>query len=152
MAATSETLSLSIGDQVPNARLASKTYAGVIDLHGKQVFIDLSSDAVRTSAESAMPILCEVELYFSCLVRKQVRFTQISPPTFDDRHYTRVIPGFYASFRAVATQQCSIQKVGDKPPVETMPIHKPERFVPNWIRIDFHDGRWIGEYGFKRTI
>jgi len=55
-------------------------------------------------------------------------------------------------FRAVATQQCRIKDVGDKPPVETMPIHKPERFVPDWIKIDYRAGQWVGEYGFKRTI
>ncbi len=152
MIANSETLNLSIGDQVPDTRLASKTYAGVIDLLGKQVFIDLSSDAVRASAENAMPIICEVELYFSCLVRKQVRFREMSALAADENNYTRVIPGFFAGFRAVATQQCRIQDVGDKPPVETMPIHKPERFVPDWIKVDYRAGQWIGEYGFKRTI
>ncbi len=152
MVAVSATLNLSIGDQVPATRLASMTYASVIDLHGKQVFIDVSSDAVRAVSESALAVLCEVELYFSCLVRKQLRFCAINSPPDNDVQYARVMPGFFAGFRAVATQQCRIRDVGDKPPVETMPVHKPERFVPDWIKIDYRAGQWIGEYGFKRTI
>lgn len=152
MAALTDTLNLSIGDQVPATRLASRTYAGAIELHGKQVFIDLTSDAVRAVGESAFPIFCEIELYFSCLVRKQVRFREIDTLSVDDRNHARVMAGFFAGFRAVSTQQCRISDVGDKPPVETMPVHKPERFVPDWIKIDYRHDQWIGEYGFKRTI
>ena len=152
MIATTETLNLSIGDRVPNARLAHRPYSGVIDLHGKQVFIDLSADALSACRESSRPIICQVELYFGCLVRKQVRFREMSPLAANEENYTRVVPGFFAGFRAVASQNCLIRDAGDKPPVETMPIRKAERFVPDWIKIDHRAGQWIGEYGFKRTI
>ena len=152
MSANSEVLNLSIGDRISDARLARQPYSGVIDLHGKQVFIDVSADALRACMDSARPIICEVELYFSCLVRKQVRFREMSPLAADEEQYARVVPGFFAGFRAVATQHCRISDVGDKPPVETMPIQKPERFVPDWIKVDYRAGQWIGEYGFKRTL
>jgi hypothetical protein len=46
MIANSEILNLSIGDRIPDTRLAHQPYSGVIDLYGKQVFIDLSADAL----------------------------------------------------------------------------------------------------------
>lgn len=147
-----ETLNLSIGDQVKDRRLAAKSHAGVIELSGKQVFIDMTADAVEACSASSVPIACELELYFSCLVRKQLRFTEGTGLTPGDDSHAAVIPGFSVSFRAVTTQTCSIDSAGDKPPVETMPIHKPERFVPDWIRIDYRAGQWLGEYGFKRTL
>jgi len=148
----SELLNLSVGDCIADSRLSAHAYSGKVAIQGKSVNIDVTRQAVKAASEHHYPILIEVELYFSCLVRKQIRFREINALAADETKYTRVIPGFFTGFRAVATQQCRIKDVGVKPPVETMPIHKPERFVPDWIKIDYRAGQWIGEYGFKRTI
>jgi len=147
----SQLLNLSIGDQVPDRRLTASSYSGVVNLNGKQVLVAVSADAVTAVADSRLPVVAEFELYFSCLVRKQVRFREISGVAPEDSDYSRVVPGLYATFRAVTTKHCAIADSGDKPPVEAMPIVHPERFAPDWIRIDFRNGQWRGEYGFART-
>lgn len=145
----SEILNLSIGDVVPQRRLSESAYSGAISLHGKPVSVSLSAEAVRSAANSHLPILAELELYFSCFVRKQMRFCEIRGKAPGGEDYARVIPGFYASFRAVTTKHCTIAGLdGKAPPVEAMPVKRPRTFVPDWIRIDFHAGQWRGEYGY----
>lgn len=142
------TLTLSIGEQIPDRRLSLQAFSGVIRLFGKQVTVDVSSDAVRAAADSRRPVIAELELYFSCLVRKQVRFLESGDPVLDGDECARILPGLYTTFRAVTTQHCAIVEAADQPPVETMSVRHPERFVPDWIRIDYRGRQWRGAYGF----
>ena len=146
----SHILNLSIGDTVPARRLSASAHAGRVNLKGKEVLIEVSADAVRAASDSRLPVLAELELYFCCLVRKQLRFREINGVQPQNENSSRVFPGLYAAFRAVTTSHCSVADVGDKPPVETMPVCQPERFVPDWIRIDYRAGQWLGEYGYAR--
>lgn len=145
-----QTLNLSIGDNVPDRRLSASSWSGTVNLKGKQLLIDISADAIRALADSRLPVVAELELYFSCLVRKQLRFREINGIQPLDDEYTRVIPGFYTTFRAVTTKTCAVAETDGKPPVETMPIRRAERFVPDWLKIDYRAGQWLGEYGFTR--
>lgn len=148
----SETLNLSIGDFVSDTRLTVSAVSGTAELFGKQVNFVLSADAVRAAADSDLPVLAEMELYFSCLVRKQLRFRNIQGVRADDMGIARLIPGFYTSFRAVTTAHCKRSEADTAAPVEEIAIKQPQRFVPDWIRIDFRNDRWLGEYGFTQTF
>ncbi len=143
-------LNLSIGDHIPDRRLSAKSYTGTVRLQGKSVRIDISADAVREADAGNQPVLAELELYFSCLVRKQLRFRRLHDQQTEGDGLVRVIPGFYTSFRAITTSHCAIVDAGGGVPVETMPVQHPERFVPDWIRIDYRARQWRGEYGFAR--
>jgi hypothetical protein len=44
------------------------------NLHGRAVAIELTQAANDALAQRSTPLLAEMELYFSCLVRKKVRF------------------------------------------------------------------------------
>jgi hypothetical protein len=143
-----QTLTLSIGERIPDRRLSVQAYSGVIRLFGKQVIVDVSRDAVRAAADSPCPVIAELELYFSCLVRKQVRFLESDGHVLDGDERVRIVPGLYATFRAVTTRHCAIAEVGNQPPVETMAVRHPERFVPDWIRVDYRGHQWRGAYGF----
>jgi len=143
-----QTLELRVGDRIPDHRLSPTAFAGTIHLLEKPVLAYVSADAVQAATDSRLPIVAELELYFSCLVRKQVRFHQTTGLEPGTEGATRLVPGLYAAFRAVTTARCAIAEAGDRPPVEVMPVDRPGRFVPDWMRIDYHRGRWQGEYGF----
>ena len=123
-----------------------------MELKGKNVRVDISESAVQALSERDTPLLVEIELYFSCLVRKQIRFTALSEKPAPDSESARVMRGLFASFRAVTTSHCRIDEVDGKPPVETMPVKKPDLFIPDWLKLDFRAGRWLGEYGFKNDF
>ncbi|MCO6411161.1 MAG: hypothetical protein J5I92_00295 [Thiogranum sp.] len=150
----SSALQLSIGDVIPRSRFSRDAFSGKVKLAGKPVQFDISVPAMRLLAESASPVSVELELYFSCLVRKQMRFRELDvehasgDPTASR---TPVVPGLFASFRAVTTQVCRIADVDGKPPVQTLPVKKSDLFVPDWVRIDYRAGKWRGEFGFERN-
>ncbi|HHJ15369.1 MAG TPA: hypothetical protein ENJ80_01590 [Gammaproteobacteria bacterium] len=148
----SELLNLSVGDRVTRSVFSSGAFTGSVTLQDRQVEIFLSAAAVDAASEASKPILAQMELYFSCLVRKQVRFMELdlaNPDIVADR--ASIIPGLFTSFRAICTQHCNIADFVGKPPVETMPVKKRGMFMPDWIRIDYRAGEWLGEYGFARN-
>ncbi len=114
-----------------------------IDIFGKKVTVSLSSMAIKALSSRDKPLIAEMELYFSCLIRKQVRFKEKA-----DGNLVDVVDQLSVRFRPVMTKSCGIDYEGDEPPLEDFPIEKPEAFVPHWLKIDFKKDKWIGEFGF----
>ena len=114
-----------------------------IDIFGKKVTVSLTSSAIRALSNREKPLIAEMELYFSCLIRKQVRFKENV-----EGDLVNVVDLLSVRFRPVMTKSCGIDYEGDEPPLEDFPIEKPEAFVPHWLKIDFKKDNWIGEFGF----
>jgi hypothetical protein len=115
--------------------------------HGKNVQVTLSPAAAEALVRRSTPLLAEMELYFSCLVRKQLRFYEQDPSTEDS---VPLSTGLHLRFRPVMTQACGVASVeGEEPPVTDFPISKPAAFVPHWLYIDYRDGQWQGEFGYR---
>lgn len=115
-----------------------------IELDNKQVAVTLSSRAERALAELAAPLVAEMELYFSCLIRKAVRFKPLSAAGAA----VLVRDNLYVRFRPVASRSCGV-KVGEGlPPLDDLPIVNPTAYTPDWLKIDFRHGEWIGQFGY----
>ena len=111
-------------------------------------FYDRDTQVMLTpAAEKAMqnmqaPLTAEMELYFSCLLRKKVRF-------YADRAEGQILGGqLHIAFRPVMTAVCGNDYIGDEPPVTDFPIVKPAPYVPKWLKLDFSHGQWQGEFGY----
>ncbi len=115
----------------------------VIEVSGKPVEIDWSSAAQRVLERRNQPLRVEMELYFSCLLRKRVRFEE------QVRSRSFVAAGTYleVAFRPVMTRTCPMADY-DEIPLEDFPIVNPSAFVPHWLRIDFRGQAWHGTFGF----
>ncbi len=104
---------------------------------------------VSKSAQAALdrrqyPLLLELELYFSCLVRKRVHVRDAL-----DSEAVVLNDKLSVRFRPVVTQQCAMRDVErDNPPVMDMPAVNPERYFPHWLALDFRHGDWIAEFGY----
>ena len=116
----------------------------IVEIHGKPVRVTWSAAAEREMHRRDAVLLAEMELYFSCLIRKAVRFNQ---EAVNEGRMVVVNDHLQVSFRPVMTQSCSLDAAG-KPPLETMPIVNPGAFVPSWLKIDFKRDQWHGEFGF----
>ena len=115
-----------------------------IEIQGKHVSVSLSKSAEKALAARDKLLVAEMELYFSCLIRKQVRFKEAV-----EGDLVNVSEKLAVHFRPVMTKSCSINYGGDEPPpLEDFPIKKPEAFIPHWLKIDFKKGEWCGEFGF----
>jgi len=115
----------------------------IIDIFGKKVTVSLSHAAVTALSKRNKPLIAEMELYFSCLIRKKVRFRENL-----DGDLVDVIDQLSVRFRPVMTKECGIDYEGEEPPLTDFPIEKPAAFVPHWLKIDFRKEEWIGEFGF----
>ena len=117
-----------------------------VTIEGKPVVIETSKSADRELRQRRHPLLAEMELYFSCLIRKKVRFHEAG------EHDNEIPVGDQLAirFRPVMTAKCDIHYEGDEPPLTDFPIVKPKAYIPHWLHIDYHGGEWVGEFGYNR--
>lgn len=113
-------------------------------LNDKELEVSLTASAQRALAERHSPLCVEMELYFSCLIRKQVNFGDSIPK--DDA--IPVGDRLYVRFHPVMSQVCSVEGHLDGPPVTDFPIVRQERFSPHWLTIDYRNGHWAGDFGY----
>ncbi|QKT03797.1 hypothetical protein HUS23_08185 [Ectothiorhodospiraceae bacterium 2226] len=107
---------------------------------GRPVRVELTPAAQATLAERRAPLAVEMELYFSCLIRKAVRFADAAPEDAAEQ-------GLVLRFRPVMSQGCPVD--AGTPPLVAMPIAgDPARFVPHWLKLDYRGGTWQGEFGY----
>lgn len=116
-------------------------------LLGKQVTVHLS-DAARHALNHRKHHLClEMELYFSCLIRKQVKVR----PAIDNGISVFVSDKLEIGFKPVITQSCSANTcAGNASQSNSSPINKPERYIPSWLHVDFKKGEWCSEFGYSK--
>jgi len=112
---------------------------------GKPMKVQLTRAAETALRERTTPLVAELELYFSCMIRKRVRFyTEVAGEPV-------VMAGenLYVRFRPVMTELCGFDTAGDNGPSLTdFPIVNSAAYVPRWLRLDYHQGEWKGEFGY----
>ena len=116
-----------------------------IHIDDRPVRVHLSDRAVEALAGRAGTLLAEMELYFSCLIRKRVVFRDED----DAEDATPAADGLAVRFRPVMTRHCGLDYEGDEPPITDFPIVKQAPFVPKWLTVDYRDGEWSGEFGYR---
>ncbi|MHB1528963.1 MAG: hypothetical protein ACYDDA_15890 [Acidiferrobacteraceae bacterium] len=99
-----------------------------IELLGRPVEIELSDAAVGAVDRRQRPLRVEMELYFSCLLRKRVRFEE----QVQNRSFVAAGTYLEVSFRPVMTRTCPMADY-DEIPLEDFPIVNPGAFVPHWL-------------------
>lgn len=116
-----------------------------LNLGGRALELRLSAAAQRQLAAGGAPLVAEMELYFSCLIRKRVRF-----PAAPHAGATCVRVGekLTLCFRPVMTRACAVETVEGAPELEAFPIQRPEAFLPKWLELDWRKGDWSGDFGF----
>lgn len=116
-----------------------------IEFHGRTLELTITPAAENALAQRQTPLLAEMELYFSCLLRKTVRFYEA-----ETRDCTPVNDTLSLCFRPVMTRHCGLDYEGDEPPLTDFPISHAERYIPHWLRLDYKKGQWHGEFGYAR--
>lgn len=120
-----------------------------VEMLGKQIQLEISDNAERQLKTRNAPLFIEMELYFSCLIRKQLRIYEQLHDSVDERFSRRVSNNLHISFRPVMTKSCSISSCEDgKPPLSDFPIQKPGAYIPKWMTLDFKKGAWCGDFGY----
>jgi hypothetical protein len=92
------------------------------------------------------PLLIELELLFSCLIRKRVKFPSQAPA--GGQLLEPLHPGLAIYFHPIATRHCRLDQIDGETPSDTFPLAKPDAFVPRWLSLDYRNGSWHGEFGY----
>ncbi|HHJ36193.1 MAG TPA: hypothetical protein ENJ87_10555 [Gammaproteobacteria bacterium] len=120
-----------------------------IEMMGKQIQVEVSKKAEQQLSQRATPLFVEMELYFSCLLRKEIRIREHARDEVDGAFTARLSDNVHISFRPVMTKSCSIESCdGESPPLSDFPIEKPQSYVPKWLKLDFKKGEWCGDFGY----
>ena len=121
-----------------------------IELLGKSVDVTISEAARNALSRRTKPLAVEMELYFSCLIRKQVRFTDAGN-SVDEKSplETRLNDRMRIRFRPVMTKACGKDYEGDEPPLTDFPITNTKAYIPHWLNIDYKNDAWVGNFGYR---
>ena len=116
-----------------------------VEIFNKTVRVEWSDAAESAMASRMEPLRVEMGLYFSCLIRKKVRFGDQA----HSREFLPVNSHLAVAFRPVMTKSCKIDGENAEAPLSDFEIKKPAAFVPHWLKIDFRHGNWEGDFGFS---
>ena len=133
-----------------------------LTFHGKPVDITLSKSAIHQNKQLKSILLIEIQIYFSCLLGKRLAFysTEKIEGTWqlDEDAFSTVLKkaqlltdSIYVRFNTVMTKSCPVSDYVGPPPVTDFTIANQKPYVPNWLNIDFNNGLWCGEYGWKAS-
>lgn len=115
-------------------------------INGKDVQVAWTSAAARALAARPTPLVVELELYFSCLVKKFIHFRDDSK----GRPVVAAHEKLHLYFRPVTSTACTYEtakRLGRQP---EMDIDSPaiRKVAPSYVSIDFSDGAWSGAFGW----
>lgn len=113
----------------------------------KTVDIKLTSAAQTKLNKLDKSLNVELELYFSCLIRLRVLFPE--KPDDDFISVNSNLEKLNLYFHPIMTKHCVVDDIrGRDPDTETFPIKKPEKFIPRWLKLDYKNNNWTGEFGY----
>ncbi|MDD2700802.1 MAG: hypothetical protein PHH36_06130 [Sideroxydans sp.] len=115
-----------------------------IEINGRQVLVEWSKAAARELAQRSQPLVVELEIYFSCLVKKFVHFHEVQL----QRETIAVSDKLAVFFRPVTSTACSFEvadRLGRQPEIE-LDTPNVRKFAPKRVKLDFVRGNWLGEF------
>lgn len=118
--------------------IGAKPATRTIAISGKSVELRCSARADRALAKRERPLIVEIELVFACLARKRMHFHEAMP----DRETVRVNDKLALLFTKIVPTACDLPTPAESRQGEILP-----GFVPSWIRLDYVQGEWLGDYG-----
>lgn len=118
--------------------------SAVVQINGRTVSVAWTKAAARELARRTQPLVVELELYFSCLVKKFVHFHESAPERATVAANDKLV--FY--FRPVTSTACSFEvadRLGRQPEIE-LDTPNVRKIAPKRVNIDFAHGKWRGDF------
>jgi hypothetical protein len=117
-----------------------------ITMNGREVEVRWTPAAALALAARDTPVYVELELYFSCLVKKFVHFRD--QPRREAT--VAVSDRLFLYFRPVTSTACTFEvaeRLGRQPEkdIDSEALH---HVAPKRVFIDYVDGQWRGSYEF----
>jgi len=114
-----------------------------IRLNGKDLIVEWTDSAQRELAKRSKPISIEMQLYFSCVVKKRVLFHHKL-----ESNFLKVNDKISVGFRGVQSDVCSPEVFAEDFPVANELGHATENMTPSRLRFDYRGEEWFGEFAY----
>lgn len=112
---------------------------------GRDFQVRWTERAERALQAGTSPLLVEMQLYFSCMVKKRVLFHQAAEPSADDA--ITINPSLKVVLRSVEAQWCDPEEFARNYPARrTFDNPAIKKVAPRRLDIDYRQGQWQGEF------
>ena len=119
------------------------SHSSQVRLKNKDLFVQWTDRAQSQLDQKPKPLIVEMQLYFSCVVKKRVLFHE--QVDFDTATVNDQIK---LAFRSIESDVCCPEVFArDFPEVRELNAVS-DKMIPNRVSIDFKGEAWIGEFGY----
>ncbi len=116
-----------------------------LSLRGEPLTVSWTRRAERQLSQRSTPLLAEMQLYFSCVVKKRVLFHEHPPG--ERLESLRVNEHLQIAFRAVQSNSCDpVEFAANFPVKQEFESMGAMRMHPSSLQLDYRGGRWVGEF------
>jgi hypothetical protein len=120
-------------------------YRQAVQIGQRKVDLRWTSRAERLLQASSQPLIVELQLYFSCVVKKRVLFHHSA-----DFVTTRVTDRLEIAFRPIASAVCDPHEFAlHFPAGKDLSAGPAAGMIPRSVEIDFRAGRWEGRFDYR---
>ena len=125
-------------------RLNKFEQSQTIRLNHRDLVVSWTRRADKKMQVLQKPLIIELQLYFSCVVKKRVLFHQQV-----DFETVRVGHNIEIAFRPVASAACDPDEFARHyPEGKTLLAPAASKMVPKRVEFDFRRDQWEGQFGF----
>lgn len=118
------------------------THSQTVNYHGKQLLITWTKRAEKALCQRRRPLIIEMQLYFSCVVKKRVLFHDISGQTG-----IAVNDMINIIFRPVQSTSCDPVEFANNYPIKKeLTDAGATNMRPSCLEFDYINGTWCGSF------
>lgn len=134
---------------LPLERWANRyCYHQFVMLEGRRIEVSWTKRAEKALMQRQQPLLVEMQLYFSCVVKKRVLFHDHA-----DFETITVNDCMRLAYRPLQSAACDPETFArDYPAQKQLASKAAMKMLPSRLDIDFRRGQWLGELNYGAAI
>ena len=120
-------------------------YRQSVRVNQREVEVSWTGRAERELQRRQQPLVVEMQLYFSCVVKKRVLFHQ----HFDQPDSIPVNEKIALLFQPIASAACDPEEfAASYPQGKNLSVGRAARMVPRRLEIDYRQESWVGQFHY----
>lgn len=125
--------------------LNPERHSATVTLHTTPLRVHWTRRAERQLARRSQPLLVEMQLYFTCVVKKRVLFHEAA--TEGELAWHPVNEGLKVAFRTVEANSCDpLEFAANFPVKREFDSSGARQMHPAQLHLDYRKGVWVGEF------
>ncbi len=125
--------------------LHPESFHCALTLRGKPLTVSWTKRAERELNRRTHPLLAEMQLYFSCVVKKRVLFHEATPGA--QLESLAVTDQLHVAFRPVEANSCDpLEFAANHPVRREFASLGALKMHPAHLHLDYKGGSWLGEF------